>query len=420
MAIIEVEGVVKEFRLGQQRSLRDTLRDGWARLRGRRPQGGRILRALDGVSFSVEEGEVVGLIGTNGAGKSTLLKILSRITEPTRGRVAVRGRVAPLIEVGAGLHPELTGRENVYLNASILGVPRRVVRRKVDEIAAFAELERFMDTPVKRYSSGMKIRLGFAIATSVEAEILIVDEVLAVGDLAFQRKCFDRMERLIKDEGRTVLLVSHNIRQINRLCSRALLLDAGRIVEDGAPDAVCALYYERTNRRAFEQHAAAARGGGAGALRLRSVEVRGPDGRATDSVRSGEGLRVAVRLQALEPIDGVELVIGTHTTDFVYLTAHSTAEDGTLLRLDEGEHTFVLELPSFPVKPGAYAVRVAAFGRSGETLLAEETLAPFTVAASRADARRPPLRTVDLPGRIVRADATKQHNVGTVRVGRPA
>ena len=190
-------------------------------------------KALDDVSFTVEEGEVVGIIGHNGAGKSTLLKLLSRITVPTSGRVAVKGKVAPLIEVGAGLIGEMTGRENIYLNGAILGMSQRELRKKFDEIVAFAELERFIDTPLKRYSSGMQVRLGFAVATSVEADVLIVDEVLAVGDMAFQRKCFDRMERLIKGMGKTVLLVSHNIRQVERMSTRAMLLSGGRIAAMG-------------------------------------------------------------------------------------------------------------------------------------------------------------------------------------------
>ena len=172
---------------------------------------------------------MVGIIGHNGAGKSTLLKMLARISTPTSGSVKVNGRISPLIEVGAGFVPDFTGRENVYLNASILGMKKKEIDRKFDEIVDFAEMAEFIDTPVKRYSSGMQVKLAFAVATSVESEILIVDEVLAVGDLAFQRKCIDRMDTLIRRDGRTVLVVSHNIRQIERLCSRALLLDHGRL-----------------------------------------------------------------------------------------------------------------------------------------------------------------------------------------------
>ena len=247
MSAIEVNHVSKEFRLGQLTSFKDNLTGLMARLKGQPAPQRKVFKALDDIDFKVEPGEVVGIIGQNGAGKSTLLKILSNVVQPTSGSVKVSGKVAPLIEVGAGLIGDLTGRENIYLNGSILGIPRAEIKKKVDEIVAFAELEEFIDTPIKRYSSGMKVRLGFSIATSIEAEILIVDEVLAVGDLAFQRKCFDRMEDVIKGQGRTVLLVSHNIRQVERMCSRVVLLDHGKVLKDGDSGEVCTLFYQRSN-----------------------------------------------------------------------------------------------------------------------------------------------------------------------------
>jgi lipopolysaccharide transport system ATP-binding protein len=189
--------------------------------------------ALKDVNFEVREGEVLGIIGRNGAGKSTLLKILSRITEPTNGRVTLRGRVASLLEVGTGFHPELTGRENIYLNGAILGMSRAEIRKKFDEIVAFAEVEKFLDTPVKRYSSGMYVRLAFAVAAHLEPEILVVDEVLAVGDAEFQKKCLGKMDEVARGEGRTVLFVSHNIPAIRTLCSRVLYLREGQLAGDG-------------------------------------------------------------------------------------------------------------------------------------------------------------------------------------------
>src|SRR6202521_2912429 len=249
MAVIEVNHVTKEFRLGQLHSLKQSALDTIARLRGQSMPERAPFKALDDVDFKVERGEVLGIIGQNGAGKSTLLKMLARISNPTRGSVKVDGTVAPLIEVGAGLAPDLTGRENVYLNGVILGMRRGEIKKRFDEIVAFAELEEFIDTPIKRYSSGMQVRLGFSIATCVVADILIVDEVLSVGDLAFQRKCFDRMEDMIKRQGKTVLLVSHNTRQIERLCSRVILLDRGRVVADGPPGEVCDLFYERRDAK---------------------------------------------------------------------------------------------------------------------------------------------------------------------------
>jgi ABC-type polysaccharide/polyol phosphate transport system ATPase subunit len=189
--------------------------------------------ALKDVSFEVQEGEVLGIIGLNGAGKSTLLKVLSRITEPTSGRVTLRGRVASLLEVGTGFHPELTGRENIFLNGAILGMSRTEIRKKFDEIVAFAEVERFLDTPVKRYSSGMYVRLAFAVAAHLEPEILIIDEVLAVGDTEFQKKCLGKMDEVSRQDGRTVLFVSHNLAAIAELADRAVLLDKGSVAVDG-------------------------------------------------------------------------------------------------------------------------------------------------------------------------------------------
>jgi lipopolysaccharide transport system ATP-binding protein len=209
--------------------------------------------ALKDVSFKVKRGEVLGIIGRNGAGKSTLLKVLSRITEPTTGRVVLRGRVASLLEVGTGFHPELTGRENIYLNGAILGMTRQEIRQKFDEIVAFAEVEKFLDTPVKRYSSGMYVRLAFAVAAHLEPEILVVDEVLAVGDISFQRKCLRKMRNVSFGEGRTVLFVSHNLEAIQTICGRCIWLDRGTIKADESPDLTTNSYLQalaepQTNR----------------------------------------------------------------------------------------------------------------------------------------------------------------------------
>ena len=197
--------------------------------------------ALKDVAFEINQGEVVGIIGRNGAGKSTLLKILSQITEPTKGRIEIEGRVASLLEVGTGFHPELTGRENIYLNGAILGMKRAEIKRKFDEIVSFAEIEKFLDTPVKRYSSGMYVRLAFAVAAHLEPEILIVDEVLAVGDAEFQQKCLGRMDAVAKS-GRTVLFVSHNLQAVSGLTSRCLLLSSGAVVGDGDTHAILSAY----------------------------------------------------------------------------------------------------------------------------------------------------------------------------------
>ncbi|HKQ50747.1 MAG TPA: ABC transporter ATP-binding protein [Pyrinomonadaceae bacterium] len=244
--IIRAENLKKRYRLGVGRVRYGTLREAVTeRLRstlGRRGhQAEDTFWALNGVDFEIRPGEVVGIIGRNGAGKSTLLKILSRITEPTEGRVEVYGRVGSLLEVGTGFHQELTGRENIYLNGSILGMSRKEIESKFDQIVAFSEIGKFLDTPVKRYSSGMYVRLAFAVAAHLEPEILLVDEVLAVGDASFQRKCLDKMKD-VGQHGRTVLFVSHNMPAITRLCDRTILLDEGRILADGPSHQVVGTY----------------------------------------------------------------------------------------------------------------------------------------------------------------------------------
>lgn len=237
---ITVSGLGKRYRIehvAERETLRDALHHGarrlWRRLRWGTGFTSEEFWALRDINFEVQPGEVLGIIGRNGAGKSTLLKVLSRITEPTTGRVTLKGRVASLLEVGTGFHPELSGRENIYLNGAILGMSRAEITRKFDEIVAFAEVERFLDTPVKRYSSGMYVRLAFAVAAHLEPEILIVDEVLAVGDAAFQRKCLGKMQAVSRSEGRTVLFVSHNLSSIRELCPTAVLLAGGQVQASG-------------------------------------------------------------------------------------------------------------------------------------------------------------------------------------------
>lgn len=244
-AIIEVHSVSKKYRLGLAQS-GQTLRDAISALTSRAsaPRSHHEFWALREVSFDVRRGEVLGIIGANGAGKSTLLKILSRITEPTSGEIILRGRVASLLEVGTGFHPELTGRENIFLNGVILGMKRAEVQAKLDEIVAFSEVEKFLETPVKRYSSGMYVRLAFAVAAHLDPDILIVDEVLAVGDLAFQKKCLSKMSDLASSGGRTILFVSHNIDAIRRLTHRCVVLERGRVSCDGATSEAVGFYLQ--------------------------------------------------------------------------------------------------------------------------------------------------------------------------------
>jgi lipopolysaccharide transport system ATP-binding protein len=382
MAIIEVNHVTKEFRLGQLHSLKQTALDAMARLRGQPVPKRAPLKALDDVHFKVEEGEVLGIIGQNGAGKSTLLKILARVSTPTYGSVKVRGSVAPLIEVGAGFVPELTGRENIYLNGAILGMPRREIEKKFDEIVGFAELEEFIDTPIKRYSSGMYVRLGFALATSIQADILIIDEVLAVGDLAFQRKCFDRMEDMIKRQGKTVLLVIHNIRQVERICSRVILLDHGTVLKDGHPADVCNLYVDRSNQHihANQNRAGRTRITISDELEFGAVEILDEKGTHTASVEFLQPMRVRLTFRALVPLRQITFSIGLHTTDFVYLTAHNTAYEP--LDFEEGMHCVELKIKSLTLLPGVYCLLAWIGSPSGRTVFYGENLASFQVLAT--------------------------------------
>jgi lipopolysaccharide transport system ATP-binding protein len=299
-AVIQVEDLGKQYLIAHRhRTERSTLRaeltegiKNWARRlsypgarHNRETQ--ELFWALKNVSFDVKEGEVVGIIGRNGAGKSTLLKLLSRITEPTTGRILLRGRVASLLEVGTGFHAELTGRENIFLNGAILGMRRRDIHRRFDEIVAFAENERFLDTPVKRYSSGMYVRLAFAVAAHLEPDILVVDEVLAVGDAAFQKKCLARMDDVARN-GKTVLLISHNMLSIESLCSRVLWLHSGEIKQEGPANDVVEQYL-RTSFSALSQRLwnDAASAPGNDAVRLHCARIRPRDGLA------GEALNVA-------------------------------------------------------------------------------------------------------------------------------
>lgn len=318
---VRIEGLSKQYRIGARlkahRSLRDHLMSSLTSLWNRNVhavlppkassgESGRMAAAdtfwaLQDVSFEVRQGETVAIIGRNGAGKSTLLKLLSRITEPTRGRIELDGRVAALLEVGTGFHSELTGRENIYLNGTILGMKRADITRQLDEIIAFAEVEQFLDTPVKRYSSGMTMRLAFAVAAHLNPEILIIDEVLAVGDASFQKKCLGKMES-VANEGRTIFFVSHNLPAVTRLCGRAILLDEGKLCHDGASHTVVNAYLHSElgtmSSREWRDPLKAPRGD---VVRLRAVRVRTKDERMTDSFDIRKPIGLEMEYEVLKP-----------------------------------------------------------------------------------------------------------------------
>ncbi len=394
MAIIEVENVSKEYRLGQIKGLKQSALHTLSRLMGKKVKKQPPFRALDNVTFKVEPGEVLGIIGFNGAGKSTLLKMLARISIPTSGSLRVKGSVAPLIEVGAGLIGDLTGRENIYLNGSILGLSKAKIKKKFDEIVAFAELEEFIDTPIKRYSSGMAVRLGFAIATSVDADILIVDEVLAVGDLTFQRKCFDRMENMIKRQGKTVLIVGHNLRQLERICSRMLILDKGKVLMDGEPTKICNAYYFNTMNKTARIQNGRPSGNIIGHVDIGEIEIKdialfnGDTKAPTDTLMMHESIRVGVKFEAIRDLPSTEIVIGIHTPDLVYITITTLSLTQEYRDFVRGEHYFECCLADLILKPGSYSIRLAFLDRYNRLIWYSQNLKSFRVVANCVDSAK--------------------------------
>jgi lipopolysaccharide transport system ATP-binding protein len=367
---IRVNGLSKRYRVGLQRAagyrtLRDSITEAVAapfrRLWGRdEPSPEGTFYALKDISFDVRPGEAVGIIGRNGAGKSTLLKVLSRITEPTDGRVEVRGRMGSLLEVGTGFHPELTGRENVYLNGSILGMTRREIDRKFDEIVAFSEIERFLDTPVKRYSSGMYVRLAFAVAAHLEPEILVVDEVLAVGDAGFQKKCLGKMQD-VAQHGRTVLFVSHNISAVNRLCNRAVLLSDGQVVKDG-PSHEVGNYYLTSGceTSAHREWKNPARRPGNDVVRLCSVRVQTEAGDMSDTLDIRRDILVTMAYEVLQ--SGRILVPSLHflNEEGVYLfVAHDWDSPWRRQPRPVGSYSSTVRIPGNFLAEGRLSVAAA-------------------------------------------------------------
>lgn len=329
--VIQVRDLGKQYRLGARTRFDQTLPEALSeKARGvfewicrprdicRQRANNEDFWALRHVSFDVKHGEVVGIVGRNGAGKSTLLKILSQITDPTEGYAVVDGRVASLLEVGTGFHPELTGRENIYLNGSILGMSNREIKLKFDEIVAFSGVERFLDTPIKRYSSGMTMRLAFSVAAHLEPEILVIDEVLAVGDVAFQKKCLGKMDEVARC-GRTVLFVSHNMSAVRRLCTRGILLSGGQVEAAGHIEEVTNQYYQTVNHGVHTPHidlADHSNKHGDGELDVLSVELVNPYANSF-AVPWDQPVRLKIRVRVNKPVRNVTFAVGCRTPDYV-------------------------------------------------------------------------------------------------------
>jgi homopolymeric O-antigen transport system ATP-binding protein len=371
---IAAEGLSKRYRLGQlQRgygTMRDAMAAGAKRLarHEHRPDHPEIW-ALQDVSFEVEEGEVLGVIGKNGAGKSTLLKILTRITTPTAGRAEIRGRVGSLLEVGTGFHGELTGRENIFLNGAVLGMKRREIARKYDDIVEFSGVEQFIDTPVKRYSSGMYVRLAFSVAAHLEPEILLVDEVLAVGDAEFQRRCLGRMEEY-GASGRTVLFVSHNMPAVARLCDRVILLRKGSIELVGPAPEVVAHYLQTESGTASERTwADGARRPGDDLVTMRSVRVVGEDGHLLDAVDVRRAVGIEIGFDVLRlgvPVfPKIKVVDGQGDVAFNALDTRERWNDPS----PPGEHVATAWIPGNLLSEGLYTVTVTVCSIGGPKLI---------------------------------------------------
>jgi len=368
--IITCDGISKSYRLGVKHgtsqmglaftlrgTISDMIRSALPALKGKQRNGDRqnsLFWALRGVSFEVERGEVVGLIGHNGAGKSTLLKILSRIVEPTEGIARLRGRVASLLEVGTGFHPELTGRENIYLNGAMLGMRKAEIDRKLDEIVAFSEIEQFLDTAVKRYSSGMYVRLAFAVAAHLEPEILIVDEVLAVGDYAFQKKCMGKMRDVASGAGRTILFVSHNLGALAQLCEHGVLLENGTVKTIGPIEDVIKTYLKSglkqgTGRAHFPTELAKP-------CQFVSVEIRHSDGSLGSDFSCDEPVMIRFTLEAREKTAGTFLTFYIQNLEgarILFSDIRDTDPSG-VCQIGVGLHAFEIEIPPRLLAPTTY------------------------------------------------------------------
>jgi len=360
-SVITVEALSKQYKIGhakRETSLREHLMGLMSLSFLRNKQQDETIWALRDVSFSIGHGETVGVIGRNGAGKSTLLKILSRITYPTSGAMRVQGRVASLLEVGTGFHPELTGRENIYLNGSILGMPKKEVSRKLDAIIEFSGVEKFLDTPIKRYSTGMRLRLGFAVAAHLDPDILIVDEVLAVGDAAFQKKCLNAMENL-RAGRRTVLFVSHNLAAVENLCRRCIWIDNGVVRMDGDSRPVIEAYMQSStsNQAAAADFDNFPNRRGNGKVRYRAVEFLSLEGRSQKVVRAGDPVVVRFHYAASEPIPSPSFGFRLYTDLGTLVTETSTWHHSLPVPLPQsGKGYLDLEIASMNLMPAKYSL----------------------------------------------------------------
>jgi len=406
--VIQVENLWKQYRYGSisHATLRKDIQSWWARMRSKEDpnlpvdfnlspltnnvsQGEDRFWALQDVSFEVKQGEVLGIIGRNGAGKSTILKIMSKVTTPTKGEIKIKGRVASLLEVGTGFHPELTGRENIFLNGAILGMTKDEIKRKFDEIVAFAEVEKFIDTPVKRYSSGMYVRLAFAVAAHLEPEILIVDEVLAVGDSAFQKKCLGKMGDVAK-EGRTVLFVSHNMAAVQKLCSRVVWLRDGFIAAAGETGTTVGSYLNSTIAGAGSRHDGPLPSGfiyyhptveNAVQHSITAIELVDRDGSPLHEIGTWDYVRIRIHYHAKRRISRGSVVLQVFTQEGISLLLCSTSPDSTVpCSIETGNHYAECIFPKWPLAAGEYVLSAGLAIPGIEYVCRHENICTVTVS----------------------------------------
>jgi len=364
--VIRLESVGKKYRLRHQQAvhyqtLREVIGRTWKGLGSRlvRRQGQKRMTredfwALQDISFEIRQGERLGIIGRNGAGKSTLLKLLSRITSPTAGRILLKGRVGSLLEVGTGFHPELTGRENIFLNGAILGMGRSEIRRKLDEIVAFAEVDRFLDMPVKRYSSGMYVRLAFAVAAHLDSDILLIDEVLAVGDMGFQRKCIEKMEKISSGEGTTILFVSHNMSLISSLCSRAILLNAGRIESAGDVASTIRAYSVDISTRSSIDMTQLPHYGTREHIFTRRLSLFNAEKIPCSTFVMGMPMVAQIEFACLKRIKDVEVGLKISSINHAAIHYFSSSWEGLKQDLEPGIYVYEVTIPEILLFPGQY------------------------------------------------------------------
>jgi lipopolysaccharide transport system ATP-binding protein len=387
---INVERLGKRYRIWGKQAAYKTIREtlvsaakaplSW--FSSKRRETSSAFWALSDVSFQVNHGDVIGIIGRNGAGKSTLLKILSRITKPTVGRVELYGRVGSLLEVGTGFHPELSGRENIYLNGAILGMGRAEINRKFDEIVDFAEIEKFLDTPVKHYSSGMYVRLAFAVAAHLEPEILLVDEVLAVGDIIFQNKCLRKMGD-VANEGRTVLFVSHNMAAIESLCKQGLVLNAGRVEFIGTQTEAIAKYFEKFNDKKVSLRDYSQRSG-SGAVRIVDIEFRDISGRSIEVIQSGQAIDICFYYETGANYANGYVHIGMqiYTQLGIQVFSQTTRIMGGGFMKVSPSGTFICRIPRIPLPPAIYHLHC---GVKVDELTADSIVGAVTMTVAEGD-----------------------------------